>query len=101
MTEELRRQAARMMDEDRETAGFSSKSNPAPNVTIPIADSEALDKAEAANLVSMTFMSRTDGKRPHVVSVDFSGMVTCICQSMTPCWATKAFCRVTGRPLYH
>lgn len=99
VNEGLIRMARERMEQDSETAGFP-KSTAAPLVSIPITDSEALSADEAKNLVSMTFMSRTTHTRPHVVSVGFDGMVWCICQSTTPCWGIKAFCRLTGRPVY-
>lgn len=98
MTDDMKRRAREMMEQDARTAGYTK---PSPLVTVPNADSVPLEPKEQALVLSMTFMSRSEGTRPHVVSVGFDGMVNCICQAKTPCWAIKAFCRVTGRPVYH
>lgn len=97
--EGLRRIAQEQMARDAETAGFG-RATPAPLVSIPQDEPDRLTEQEAKHLLSMTFESRSENYRPHVVSVDFHGVVTCICRAQTPCWAVKAFCRVTGRPVY-
>ena len=96
--EGMRRMAKEMMERDAATAGYTK---PAPLVTVPDGPPAPLDDKEAGLVLSMTFMSRSEGTRPHVVSVGFDGMVNCVCQAKTPCWAIKAFCRITGRPVYH
>lgn len=98
--EGLRRMAQEAMERDAQ-AGFGH-ATPAPLVTIPTEAPERLTEQEAKLLLSMTFESRSEGQRtrPHVVSVDFTGVVTCICRASTPCWGVKAFCRITGRPVY-
>lgn len=98
MTDDMRRMAREMMEKDAETAGYTK---PAPLVTMPDATPLPLDEKEAGLVIGMVFMSRSESVRPHVVSVGFDGMVNCVCQAKTPCWAIKSFCRVTGRPLYH
>lgn len=101
MTDDLRRQARAMMDRDAETAGMPrQRTSPAPLVTVPTEDAGTLTVEEAPALLSATFMSRTGGTRPHVVAVGFDGVAWCTCQARTPCWALKAFCRVTGRLVY-
>lgn len=99
MTDELRAQARRMMDADAATAGFG-KSTPAPNVSIPSDAPGALEVTEAEHVLSITFTSRNDRPRPHVASLGYDGVVTCTCQATVPCWAVKAFCRITGRRVY-
>lgn len=98
MTDELRRRAKEMMERDAETAGYTK---PAPLVTVPNATPVPFDEKEAGLVLSITFMSRSENTRPHVVTVGFTGMVSCICQASTPCWAIKAFCKATGRPVFH
>lgn len=97
MTDEMRRMAKEMMERDAGTAGYTK---PTPLITVPNADSVPLSEQEAGLVISMTFMSRSESVRPHIVSVGFDGVAWCTCRANTPCWAIKAFCRVTGRPVY-
>jgi hypothetical protein len=98
MTDDMRRMAREMMEKDAATAGYTK---PAPLVTVPDATPLPLDEKEAGLVLSITFMSRSENTRPHVVTVSYDGMVNCICRASVPCWAIKSFCRITGRPIYH
>ena len=94
MTDEMRRMAAEMMKRDSDTAGTAQ---PEHLVSVAFEKVGVLADAEAMALVSMTFMSRTGGSTPHVVTVGADGTVVCTCRASRACWAKLAMCRVTGR----
>lgn len=74
-----------------------------PNEATPLVrperlDSMALSESHASLLISMTFMSRTEGVRPHVVGLRLDGTTYCTCQANPTyvCWAQRAFRMVAG-----
>lgn len=72
------------------------RGEPTPLVSIEPAERLPLDEEAAKQLISMTFVSRTGGIRPHIVVAHFGNELTCSCQSTSPCWAIAAYKRVAG-----
>lgn len=76
-----------------------SRGETTPLVTPEPVEREILDDDAAKQLISMTFVSRTEGRQvPHIVTKHFGGTLACTCQANPEhgCWATKAFKRVAG-----
>jgi hypothetical protein len=97
---DLQRLAAERMAADRE-AGFG-KAKPTPLVSVFTGDRQTLTDKGTEHLVSMTFKSSSGG-RPHVVTQQPDGRVTCICDAMLSiesrpigCWGMTEYRRIKG-----
>lgn len=91
------RASPNMSDEARrELEQLQRQEVPTPRVTFEPSERMALEAEAAEQLVSMTFMSRSNNARPHIVTLHLDGSVICTCPASGPCWGTLAFRRVKG-----
>lgn len=88
---EIERKSIAQQELDRLTRGEGT-----PFVGAASAERMALGEKEASFLISMTFMSRSDGARPHVVTLRPDGTTQCTCQANHECWGQRAFRMVIG-----